>query len=259
MHHILAICSLEMLPEKYSNPPQGPPLFNGSKESIVADNQKFCDTTRALLDKLSAEIPVEDATFNNVLLPIARLRNEESDILSFYCSAAPDLAVREASVAAKKSRAAFRVECSMREDIFRLVDSAFSKDEDLDAESKRLLFEERRDYIRSGLALPPGPTRDRFKEIQETLSMVRADFNKNLDEEVGGIWFTLDELRGVPQDVLDGLERGTAENEGRVKMTFKGPDYNPVMRYAQSSETRRRAYVESQNRVSMSNIESEFH
>jgi metallopeptidase MepB len=239
-----------MLSEKYSNPPQGPPLFNGTKESIIADNRKFCDSFRALLDKLAAEIPVEDATFESVLLPVQELCDEESGVIRFYKSASPDPDVREASAAAAKSRSEFSTECCMREDIFKLVDSAFSKDEDLDSESKKLLFEERRGYLRKGLSLPPGPQRDRIKEIWETLAKVRLDFTQNLNEEIGGIWLTLEDLRGVPQDVLDGFEQGTAENVGKFKMTFKTPDFSPVMRYAQKAETRRRALMGSYNRVS---------
>jgi len=42
-------------------------------------------------------------------------------------------------------------------------------------------------------------------------------FQKTTIEDTGGIWFTLRELDGVSDDVLSTLEKGTGENEGKVR------------------------------------------
>jgi metallopeptidase MepB len=239
-----------MIPEKYSNPPQAPPLFTGTKESILQNNEKKIDSARAFLDKLVADVTVEDASFESVVLAMARMWDEGATIDGFYSNVSSDPEIREASTAAKKAFSTFFTECITREDIFQLVDSAYKKDEDLNAESKKLLFEERRHYIRNGLGLPPGTERDRLKEIKEKLSTVCLEFQKNLNEDAGGLWFTLEELEGVPQDVIDGFEKGTAENADKFKMTFKYTDRLPVMRYAKNIETRKQVYIAAENRVS---------
>jgi metallopeptidase MepB len=243
-----------MLHEKYRNPPQPAPIFNATKNTIVDDVKARCEVRRAILDKLVADVSVKQATFHNVLLPMER--NDDLRWLSidpdFYRSVAPDSELRQAAVQAQKLEQSFDIECSMRDDVFRLVDAVFNKGETLDPESQRVLEESRREYFRSGLALSPGPARDRYKAIAERLSEIKTDYQKNVDENDGGIWFTPEEIDGLPQDVVEGLEKGTADNIGKLRVTFKPTDYSPLMKFAQNPETRKRALIERENRASIS-------
>lgn len=263
---------------KYANPPQAPPLFTGTKDSIVADSKGLCDGTRSLLDSLVANVkPAENpaaATFESVIRPQIEDENESAlsaRILSFYQYVSADSALRDASTEADKTMDEFSIECSMREDVFRLVDAVYNnsglpeslgKDKHRlidaalaktagldDVESARLLEKERKSYIRNGLGLPEGEKRDRFKEIKMRLSQIQIAFQKNLNEENNGIWFTREELDGVPQDVLDTLEKGTGDNEGKIRLTFKYPDLFPTLKFAKSPETRRRVFIENENKV----------
>ncbi|KAL1857645.1 hypothetical protein VTK73DRAFT_7985 [Phialemonium thermophilum] len=262
---------------KYQNPPQPPPLFTGTKESIVADAKALCDRTRSLLDGLVADISPSDAartTFDAVLRPQAEDENAaalSARILGFYQYVSGDAGLRDASTEADKILDQFAIETGMREDVFRLVDAVYRTsglkdarerqgrdglvDDALarslgfeDAESARLLEKEHKTYIRNGLGLPAGPKRDRFKAIKQRLSDIQIEFQKNLNEENGGIWFTPDELDGVPQDVLDGLEKGTGENEGKLKLSFKYPDLFPTLKFAKNPETRRKVFVHNENK-----------
>ncbi|KAK3687727.1 hypothetical protein B0T22DRAFT_379138 [Podospora appendiculata] len=262
---------------KYANPPQAPPLFTGTKESIVADAKALCETTRSLLDKLVAEIkPAENpeaATFDAVMHPQTEDENVSSlsaRILGFYQYVSADSALRDASTEAEKIMDEFGIECGMREDVFRLVDAVYknsgladSKEKDKErlidealaqaaglknAESARLLERERKSYIRNGLGLPEGEKRDRFKAIKMRLSQIQIAFQKNLNEENGGIWFTDEELDGVPTDVLDTLERGTDENQGKVKLSFKYPDLFPTLKFAKNPATRKKLFIDNENK-----------
>jgi metallopeptidase MepB len=262
---------------KYANPPQPPPLFTGTKESIVSDAQTLCDKTRSLLDKLVAELDPKDssqATFEKVLGP--QIEEEDngsltSRILGFYQYVSGEEALRNASTEAEKLMDEFGIEISMREDVFRLVDAVYqasglegakakAKDGLIDhklakelgfdsAESAIFLDKERKNYIKNGLGLPTQEKKDRFKEIKKRLSQIQIQFTKNLNEENGGIWFTPDELDGVPKDVLDGLEKGTGENEGKLKLSFKYPDLFPTLKFAKNPETRKKLFIENENKV----------
>ncbi|OTB12681.1 hypothetical protein K445DRAFT_320818 [Daldinia sp. EC12] len=245
-----------MAPDKYKNPPQAPPTFTGTKESIVNDAKTICDTTRSLLDKIVADVTAPTATFSSVLAPMAEDENQSqlsTRILGFYQYVSSDADLRNASTEAEKIMDEFSIECNMREDVFKLVDAAFqaqkSKEPDLDAESLRLLEKERKGYIRNGLGLPQGPQRDRFKEIKKRLSQIGIEFQKNLNEENGGLWFTKEELDGVPSDVLDGLEKGTGENEGKLKLSFKYPDLFPTLKFAKNPETRKKVFIANENKT----------
>lgn len=95
---------------------------------------------------------------------------------------------------------------------------------------------------------PQAQKRDRFKEIKKRLSQLSIEFQKNLNEENGGIWFSLKELDGVPEDVLSGLPKGEGENEGKVKLSFKYPDLWPTLKYAKNAETRKRVSIANENK-----------
>ncbi|KAH8659341.1 putative Saccharolysin [Tricladium varicosporioides] len=240
-----------MAPSKYQKPPQAPPLFTATPTSVVEEAKALCDTTRSLLDKIAKEVTPETATFANVVLPMAEDENAaglKGRILGFYQAVSGDSKLRDASSKAEEIMDEFNIEASMREDIFKLVDAAYNKKETLDPESQRLLEKERKSYIRNGLGIEKGEKRDRFKEIKKRLSMIQIEFQKNLNEENGGIWFTTKELEGVPQDTLDTFEKGTGDNEGKLKFSFKYPDLFPTLKFALDPETRKKVFIENENK-----------
>ena len=158
-----------MILEKYSSPPQAPLIFSATTESILEDNKRICDNTKAVLDKLVTTITPKEASFEHVLRPIAQDENERqlvSGVLGLYLKVSPDPAIREAAAKAEKERSHFLIDCAAREDVFRLVDSAFQKNEAaVDPESRKFLVEERRNYVRNGLSLSSQSERDRLTEI----------------------------------------------------------------------------------------------
>lgn len=139
----------------------------------------------------------------------------------------------------------------MREDVFKVVDAVFQKKDtlNLDPESLRFLEKERKNYIRNGLGLEAGPKRDRFKEIKKRLSQIQIEFQKNLNEENGALYFTAEELDGVPADLVDTWEKGTGENEGKLRVSFKYPDLFPMLKFAKNADTRRKMFVANENKV----------
>lgn len=241
-----------MAPTKYLKPPQAPPSFTATPESLVADAKRLCDRSKGIADGVVAGVKPEDASFENALLPMIYDEDEaslESRIVGFYSAVSTDKALRDASTEAEKLMDEFAIEAAMREDIYKLVEAAFQRGTQLDPESQRLLEKERKSYIRNGLGLPAGPTRDRFKEIKKRLSQISTDFQKNLNEENEGLWVTREQLQGVPQDVVDGLEKGTGENEGKLKLTYKYPDLFPALKFALSADLRKQLFIGNENKV----------
>lgn len=175
----------------------------------------------------------------------------ETRIIAFYQAVSTDQNLRNASSEAEKLLNNFRIESAMREDIFKLFDAALNRKEHLNPESQRLLESAHRDYIHGGIEIPAGPKRDRFKEIQKRLSELTIAFRKTLSEENGGIWFTREELDGVPTDVIDHLQKG---GDGKVRLTFKYPDLFPTLKYAKSEATRKILWIENENKCN-SNVQ----
>ncbi|KAK2732701.1 hypothetical protein FQN57_002491 [Myotisia sp. PD_48] len=246
-----------MAPSALRIPPQAPPLFTGTPTSIVADTRRLIELSRNIQDTVVAQVSTDNAKFDTVLLPLAHDENSmalESHILGFYQYVSTDGTLRNASTEAERLMNDFAIESAMREDLYKLVDAVVKRGEpevaSLQPESRRLLEKEHKDYIRNGLGLPAGEQRDRFKEIKKRLSEIGLEFQKNLNEESGGLWFTPKELEGVPEDVLSGLQHGEkgSENEGKLRLTFKYPDLFPTLKYATNPDTRHKVFVANENK-----------
>jgi metallopeptidase MepB len=241
----------DMVPDMLRKPPQAPPVFIGTPTSIVDDTRRLIERSRKVQNQVAEDVRPDTATFANVLVPLAHAENAmavEAHILGFYKVVSPDSRLRDASSVAQKLLDNFAIETAMREDLYKLVDAVLKKNEDLDQESYQLLVKKHKDYIRNGLRLPVGPKRDRFKEIKRRLSQLTLDFQQNVVEENGGIWFLPQELEGVSKDVLSGLKKGEGENKGKLRLTFNYPDFYPAMKYAKNGETRKRILIANDNK-----------
>ncbi len=240
-----------MAPQAFRKPPQAPPVFTATPSSLVEDTKRLVDISRKLQDQIVGDVTEGTASFQNVVLPMAHDENTmglEAHIIGFYQAVSTDQALRDSSTEADKLLDDFGIESSMREDVYKLVDAALKRGEKLDPESQRLLEKERKSYIQNGLGIPAGPKRDRFKEIKKRLSKISIIFQKNLNEENGGLWLTREELHGVPEDVLSGLKKGKGENAGKFRLSFKYPDLFPTLKYATNPATRKKVFIENENK-----------
>ncbi|KAF4126520.1 hypothetical protein GMORB2_0256 [Geosmithia morbida] len=245
-----------MADPKFKTPPQAPPLFTHTSDSIISETERLNAEYKKVLDDMVAAVKPETATFATTLKPIlvdddntAALRR----ILNFYQHVSPKDELRDASRKADEITNDFDIECKMREDVFKVVDGAYQQreSEELDSESLRVLEKERKKFVRNGLLIPHGPQRDRFKEIQKRLSQLCIECQKNLNEDKSSIWFAPSDLDGVPEDdiAIGDLEKGTGENEGKVKLGFKYNHFFPLVKYAKNAETRHRYIVADANKA----------
>ncbi|KAI5285188.1 hypothetical protein KEM54_000762 [Ascosphaera aggregata] len=241
-------------------PPQFPPTFTGTPESVKRDTQVMLDDARAVVEKMVKEIEPEKATFQNVMVPQLDHENKmglTNRVLGFYSSVSTDLDLRNASSEAEQSMEEYSIEISMRDDMFQIIKAIWEKElknRTLDDEDYRILEKDYRAYLRMGLGIPAGPKRDRFKEIKMRLSQISIAFQKNLNEETNCLWFTRDELDGYPEDLLATLKVGNAEedgeeNVGKYRLTFKYPEMFPALKYVKNSETRRKVFVSNEKKV----------
>ncbi|MCJ1439435.1 hypothetical protein MMC27_008829 [Xylographa pallens] len=239
-----------MVPNRLQKPPQAPLLFTKSPRSIVDDAKRLIEHSRNVQDQIVRNVQPNEATFANVLRPLAHAENAmnlECRILGFYKEVSAESTLRDASNDAMELLNDFGIETAMREDLFQLVDAVLKKNEELDPESYHLLQKQYKGYNRNGMKLSDGPQRNRLKEIQKRLQQLDIEFGKNQNEENGGIWFDPQELRGIPDDVLAELEKGTGENTGKLRLTFEVPHRFAALQYAKNSETRKRVFIASEN------------
>jgi metallopeptidase MepB len=218
----------------------------------MADSLPQIARSKKVQDDVVADVAPEKASFDAVVLPMARDDNKlgvEFRILEFYQAVSTNKDLRDASSKAEKDMDDFAIESSMREDLFKLVDAVLKKKEKLDPESQRLLEKEHKMFVRNGLNVPAGPKRERFKEIKKRISELQIEFQKTLNEENGGIWLATDELDGVPEDVVSNLKKGEGENEGKLWLTFKYPDLFPTLKYAKNAAVREKYFIANENKA----------
>lgn len=241
-----------MVPSR--KPPQSPPTFIATPESLISDAKKLNDMFLREIDRITEVVKPETATFKNTVLQIAQAQNKyslSSRIIKFYRSVSTDKRLRDASTEAEKMIKRFLVEMYMREDIFQLVEAVFQKSTELDPESQRLLEKTWKRYIRKGALMLHGQEKDRFKKIQERLSQITVDFQRTLNEGNEMLWVTKEEIEGVPEDAINNLEKGTGEHEGKIRISLKAEtDVFLILKFALSPELRRKLYIECQNKVS---------
>lgn len=230
-------------------PPQAPPAFTKDVNTIIRDVKRVIDHSRRVQEEILATVKPEEASFQNVILPLARAHNSttrEAPILSFYERVSPDPELRDASTKAAKLLADFEIETKMHRGLFDLIDAVMKRNEHLDPESRRLLERNHNDCIRHGLALSV-QQRDRFEEVQKQLVQLTSQFQRNLADGAAGTWFTAQELDGVPKDMIAELEQGEKENEGKVLLTYSFPHLFTTLRYAKTGETRKLYYIGHEN------------
>jgi len=237
-------------------PPQQPPLWNYTAASLIGAAKSLINEYEATLDKITNTTSPTNATFANVILPLSQQESQSSltvSILQFYQYVTTDASLRDASVEATSLLDSFDIESGMREDLFKLVDSVFQGQKtlaaDMEADSQRLVTVTRRDYISNGLGIPAGPKRERYRALREQIAEQELQFNSIYNSQNESVWLAPEDFAGVPDDLVSTLERGSGQNQGKLRLVFKNPDSGLFMQYARNGAARQKVYIASANKV----------
>jgi metallopeptidase MepB len=253
-------------------PPQPPLNFAtlADPTSVLQASNKLCENLQQFVDNLVSTVTSANATFDNVVLQLLQHENEmqlTSSPISILSLVAPDTELRNAAGEASDKISHCIMDCKESNmDLFRLIDAVYQRQKDdhtRDAESRKALVEERRSYIRKGLGLLGNPIEEdangsskassslaTFRYNTRRLQTIQSEFLKNLDEKPHHIWLTRAELAGVPEDALSGLDTGTGEFDGKLKLDLNGMPSRWILAVASSPVTRQKIYLESRRIVS---------
>jgi len=220
-------------------------LSDYSVESIGTATDEIIKKATEVIDKIAGTEP----SFENTIQPLMDLENylmTEESPLDFIQHSSPSKELREASVASSKKLNAFYVEMAMRKDNFDRI-CAFAElpaYADLTPEYKRMVDKCIVEGKRNGLHLDED-TRNQIKAVKTKISELQTEYSSNLNEENTCLYFSKEELAGVPQDLVDSFE---TNDEGKCKVTLKYPHFFPVTRNCRVPETRQRIETSYQSR-----------
>lgn len=232
-------------------PPQAPIDFAVDPSFFTTEAAAAVAASDKVWDQVAA-IPPSDATFTTAVLPLLHdedARSVRTAWLTWIRSTSPDAAIRDASLQFTQAMSDDANQRWAREDVFRVVDAVWRRKEPLDPESQLCLDRIHRDFLELGLGLQDLEARGRAKEIQAALPKMTRDYISNLDHDLTGLWLTLDELKGVPQPTLD---RWRADGDKRW-IDRRLPNMNALLKSAESGETRRKVFMDYENRVAGKN------
>lgn len=238
-------------------PPSGHPLrslhyfLSHTPTSIKESVERLLKQSRELHDRLGSTTD-QEISWKIIIAPLAHHDNkfqQEKTLLKFYQYASPSAELRIASRKAAEELEEFEIEKHLRDDLFKVID-AVKKDpssKGLDIQSRHYLESEHRRYVANGLSLEPGPQRDRFKEIKMRMNVLSVKFQRNLDEDNGEISIAIEDLDGVPADVINRLKKDP-EQYDMTRVTLQYADYLPIIDNAKKGDTRKRLFLTFENK-----------
>jgi len=245
--------------------------YKAPVEAIVSwefTPEQIIDTTKEIIaksNKLYDELELlEDPTIENLVLPSLQFENENDKLinqLTFLKDVSSDPKIREASNESAELLQNYAIETMLRSKLFAKLDQLMEKfntkqlsKDDYDYEVYHFFEKNHQDFVRAGLKLSK-ENQLKIEEIQKKIGQLTLEYSKNLGEQQEFLLFTKEELEGVSDDVMNQFEKidATGDEPIKYKVTFKYPDIIPVLKNAKNPETRKRAYVGDQNKVSKLN------
>ncbi len=188
-------------------------------------------------------------TFANTIDALALMGEGMEKALSpFYLMAGVDANPKREALMRDFSPklAAWGSEVMMNRDLFQRVETLWEARDSLDLtdEQQRVLFLQRRGFLRAGAQLE-GADYDRLKEIKNRLAVIGTAFTQNLlaDEREWFMEIGADDLGGLPDFVISSAKAAAEEKgvEGYV-ITLSRSLIVPFLQYSGRRDLREKAY-----------------
>ena len=221
----------------------------------VPENSPVADALRRANEAILqiVETSNSERTFDNTLGAIdeliVRLRLD-TELLQFMAYVSTDAAQRDRSRQAEEDVQSWFIALGKREDLYQAVRTYADTKPTLSGEQKRLLKHALRDYRRAGMTLP-AQKREKLKEVQLEINRLGLEFQRNIREDETRVVLTAEELKGMPKDFLDNLERS-----GDLYLcSMAYPTFLPIMDHCEVESSRHKMYVAYKRRGGKRNVE----
>lgn len=228
-------------------PPQAPVNFDIEPSALLSEAKSLIRATDKVWDDV-AQISPKDATFQNAVMPLIHIDNavkSRANFLGFFHSSNPNKELREASKTASRMMNEASISRLGNEQLFKVIDAVFKKEKTLGVEHRVYLNRLRNEFLETGLDVADLTDRARVKDILKDAVRLQRQYISNLDDDLGGVWFSRDELKGIDHDKI-----ATWKSDGD-KLFFKHNvnTFAMVMKSAVRGQTRYKAWHSFENRT----------
>lgn len=241
--------------------PQGLPRIPSAPE-ILATMREVMEQQRAVRNAIVRDVTTSTACFENAIRPIIDVENRTQGkiaVIAMLRYASPDETARKASDAAIGLMSEAEAEFTTRPELFAMIKAVSEKGEQLDPESAKYLEEMTRDFVRCGHGHLNQDQISLYLENRNKIDALRRTYNSNIRNDDDGLWLSLHELQGVPeQDLMRLLEdRPKDENDQPGQdgqwgfARFNGSGVKAILQYATRSDTRKKMYVANEKRLAI--------
>ncbi|MCB0403411.1 MAG: Zn-dependent oligopeptidase [Bdellovibrionales bacterium] len=227
--------------------------FSYSPDEIRNICNQEQDRVNAGIDAVAA-VDLSTVNFDTGILALETVLAEFSTSLepvNFLKYVSADADVRDAADECEQAIAKLYVDIFAREDLYKVVKACEAKSQNLGTVQKRLVTEYLEEFQRNGLELPL-EKRKKFIEKKKKLVELTTEFDKNLVEWKDSLAVSREELDGMPDDYIKGLEK---TEDGKYKVGLSYPEYFPFMQNAKNADARRRLQIKFFNRGGDRNTE----
>jgi thimet oligopeptidase len=208
---------------------------------------KLCDgainEAKARLDVV-AGLPASERNFESSMMEFESALSDFSDTatpLVFMGYVSQSEFLRKEAEACEKKVGEFTVNVFTRKDLYDSLKDL----KGANGGQTRLLSETLESFVKNGLKLPPEKL-TKMRELKTELSRLETEFSANLNNDTTSVFFTLDELAGVPDSTVSRFKKTP---DGLFIATTKSTDYTQVMQNASKPETRKKMLAAYQNRA----------
>lgn len=241
--------------------PQSLPCIPNASE-IITTMEEVLEQQRVVRNAVVRDVTTSTACFENVIRPIIDVENRTQGkiaVIAMLRYASPDEAARKASDAAIGLMREAEAEFTIRTELFAILKAVSEKGEQIDPESAKYLEEMIRDFVRCGHGRLNQDQISLYLKNRNKIDALRRTYNSNIRNDDDGLWFSLHELQGVPEQDLMYLVEGGPQDENdqpgkdgqQVFARFNGSDVKAILQYATRSDTRKKMYVANEKRLAI--------
>ncbi len=235
-----------------NHPLTGPELsFFLSPQEMLGQYQEAETRYQTQIQKIIST-PQDQINFENTAKALEEASADYSDKIQpliFLSQVSPNPQIRQAAEQIEEKAQKFGAHVDY-EALYKVLSLCAQKKENLDDKDAFLLKNGLETLQSRGVGLP-ADKREKLTKIEERLGQIAMEFQRNINDSNDFIAVSREELKGLPQDYVNGLQK---DANGKHIVTLKYPDYVPFMQQAENSKLRKELEFKYNNRAAEKNI-----